>query len=157
MRKISSLEDLLSISKNETVELTQDIDCRGKRVSGICSVFSGVLEGNNHAISNLVIEKKIKGDEQKIALFEILSHACIRNVRFENITFEINRGVYTPRVAGLGVEVTDSDLDNVTLKVNTSNGEGIPMIYDSAGCKDKGIEYSCNNRKFKIYSYKEDA
>ena len=157
MRSINTVDELLSLSKTDNVELTADIDCHGKHIPKICSIFRGTLEGNNHAIRNLVIDDPIWGDEQKLSLFSYLTHASIKNIRFENITFLINKGVYTPKIAGLCTNVADSILDNVTVNVLTSNGEDIPMIYDSVGGTDNNLVYTCNNEKYKIYKYKEGS
>lgn len=155
MRSINTVDELLSLSKTDIVELTSDIDCQGRHIPKICSIFRGTLEGNNHTISNLVIDDPIWGDEQKLSLFSYLTHASIKNIRFENITFLIDKGVYSPKIAGLCTNVADSILDNVTVNVLTSNGEDIPMIYDSVGGTDNNLVYTCNNENYKIYKYKE--
>ncbi len=157
MRSIKSIDELLTISKTDSVELVDDIDCKGKQIDRLCYDFKGVIEGNNHSISNLVVDAEIRTDGQKIALFSCLSHAQIKNVRFENIRFVINRSIFVPQIAGLSVEVSDSDLENITMTVTTSNQENIPMIYDSAGGTDKELKYICNGKEYNLYEYKEDA
>ena len=157
MRSIKSIDELLTISETDFVELVDDIDCKGKQIDRLCYDFKGVIEGNNHCISNLVVEVKIRTDGQKIALFSRLSHAHIRNIRFENISFVINKSVFVPQIAGLSVEVSDSELENITMMVSTSNQENIPMIYDSVGGTDKALKYICNGKEYNLYEYKEDA
>lgn len=157
MRTVKSIEDLLSITKTDSIELANDIDCKGKHIPKLCSIFRGIIEGNNHTISNLVIEDTVWGDEQKIALFSYLTHARIRNIRFENIKYIINNGVYTPKVAGLGIDVADTELENITMTVSTSNGECIPLIYDSIGGEHQSLKYICNDADYKKYQYKEGS
>ena len=157
MRVVKNYDDLIQISKADSLELANDIDCQGKHISKLCSIFRGNIEGNNHTISNLVIDDPVWGDEQKVALFSYLTHASIRNIRFENIEYIINNGVYTPKIAGLGADVSDSVLENITMTVSTSNGENIPLVYDSVGGEHKSLNYTCNNKVYKTYQYKEGS
>lgn len=157
MRSITNADELFSLTKAESVELMNDIDCQGKHISKLCSVFRGTIIGNNHTISNIVVDDPVWGDEQKIALFNYLTHACIKNITIENVSFIIDKGVYTPNISALCTEASDSVLENITVKVSTSNGEEIPMIYESIGGAQNSLEYTCNNKEYKIYKYKEGS
>lgn len=157
MKEISCFDDLLSLSKTDSVVLANDIDCKGKTIPKLCSIFCGTFDGNDHTIRNLIIDDPVWGDEQKISIFSHLSHATIKNIKFENISYVINNGVYSPSIAGLGVDVSDSVLENITMSVSTSNGKSIPMIYDGAGGSIKNLHYSCNSLEYKIYLYKEGS
>ena len=157
MKRICCLDDLISLTNSESVELVNDIDCQGRHIAKIISLFKGTIDGKGHSISNLVIDDTAWGDEQKIALFCYLTHASIRNIRFENILFEINNGMYTPNIAGLCVEATDSVFENISMSVLTSDGKDIPMIHASIGGKNELLNYTCNNREYKIFKYKEGS
>ena len=157
MRSISNADELFSLTKAESVELLNDIDCLGKHIPKLCSIFRGTIIGNNHTIKNLVIDDPVWGDEQKIALFSYLTHACIKDLTIENLTIVADKGVYKPSIAALCAEISDSVLENITVKVSTSNGEDIPMIYDSVGGEDSRLIYYCNNKEYKIYKYKEGS
>ncbi len=157
MRSIKNADELFSLGKAESVELMNDIDCQGKHISKLCSIFRGTMIGNNHTISNLVIDDPVWGDEQKISLFNYLMHACIKDITIENVKIIIDKGVYTPNISALCAEASDSVLENIKVKVFTSNGEEIPMIYESIGGVQNALEYTCNNKKYKIYKYKEGS
>ena len=157
MRSISNADELFSLTKAESVELMDDIDCQGKHFSKMCSVFRGTIIGNHHTIRNIVIDDPVWGDEQKIALFNYLIHACIKDITFENVLFLIDKGVYSPNISALCAEVSDSVLENITVKVSTSNGEAIPMIYESIGGVHNALKYTCNNEVYNIYKYKEGS
>ncbi len=157
MRSIKNADELFSLGKAESVELMNDIDCQGKHISKLCSIFRGTIIGNNHTISNLVIDDPVWGDEQKISLFNYLMHACIKDITIENVKIIIDKGVYTPNISALCAEASDSVLENIKVKVFTSNGEEIPMIYESIGGVHNALEYTCNNKEYKIYKYKEGS
>lgn len=152
---VKTLEDFQLITKNDDVELVDDIDCRGLEVAGLVNYFSGSFNGNGHKISNLVITKDIWGDEQKIALFKSLSKAQISDIEFENIVFNIDCGLYNPSLAGLAVDVSDSVIKNVKIDVVSTCLDSIPMIYESVGSEIDNVEYTFNNSQGKIYKYKD--
>jgi hypothetical protein len=126
-------------------------------VSALCSVFFGTIDGHNHTISNLIVDDPIWGDEQKIALFRHISNASITNIRFENIKIIIGEEDYLPSIAGLSTDVADSELKNISMTVSTSNGNNIPMIYESVGGVNDNLNYICNNKEYKLYEYKEGS
>lgn len=152
---VKTFEDFQLITKNDDVELVNDIDCKGLEVAQLVNYFSGRLNGNSHKISNLVITRDIWGDEQKIALFKALSKAQIIDIEFENIVFNIDCGIYNPSLAGLAVDVFDSVIKNVKMNVVSTCLVSIPMIYESVGSEINSVEYTFNKSQGKIYKYKD--
>ena len=157
MRSVSTVDELLALTKNDSIELLCDIDCQGRAIPVLCSVFFGSIDGHNHSIRNLVIDDPFWGDEQKIALFRHISNASIKNIRFESIMITLGEEEYSPSIAGFSTDVADSELKNISMTVFTSNGDNIPMIYGSVGGTVEALSYICNGENYKIYEYKEGS
>lgn len=155
MKIVKTIEELLSMSKSDSIELAADIDCKGMHVPCLCAFFEGTLDGRNHTISNLVIDDPVWGDEQKISLFKHLSNACIKDIELININVLIDDKVYDPNIAGLCSDSSNSELKNISMSVFTSNGDIIPMIYSCVGGYSNELRYLCNNKAANIYAYKE--
>ena len=157
MKIIQNIEELLAIERKDDVVLVDDIDGRNRSIEKLLSVFNGTIDGNGHTISNLLIEPDIWGDEQKVALFHHLTRATVKNVSFRNITFKLNKGVYSPSIAALAADVSDSIVDNVNMVVYTSFRDSIPMLYETTGCKIYNINIICNDINAKPILYKEGS
>jgi len=101
--------DLLTLKGNETVILTEDVDLAGIEWNSTAS-FSGVFDGNNHAIKNLTT---VAGN----GFFKDINGATIRNVAFVDVTLPSSSGVITYRPTGALV------MENTFIEV-TSTGAG---------------------------------
>ena len=146
IKEIHTYEELLLLQENDNVLLANDIDCGNVSVDRILLQFKGSLDGQGHTVANLVIRPAIWGDEQSVAMFGYLSHAVIQNIRFDNISFVIDRSVYRPRVAALCYEALASEIKNVKISLVTNNTEEIPLVLEPDGSKILGCELICNSR-----------
>ena len=146
IKQVTSLSELLEIKTKDNVCITEDIDCNGQVVPHIAEMFRGTIEGNNHTISNLTVSTEVWGDEQSIAMFHYLSHATISNLHFKNIRFEIEKNGYKPRIAGLCYECGASTIENVSMELDTSFGEEIPLIFDANSVKISDLAMTCNGK-----------
>lgn len=157
MIQIRLAEELLRIQKTDEVVLMNDIDFGDRKLECIIPEFRGVLNGNGYTISNIVVSCPVWGDEQKIALFNYISHAKVKDIVFKGIKFDLMVNSYSPSIAALGVEVNDSVIDNVKMYVNTSNLIGIPLLYEANGVETHNLEITCNGVTGKTIKYKEGS
>lgn len=151
--KISSWEELYHIDKSSHIELLNDIDGEFVKIPYLIELFKGELNGNGHIIRNIILSGAVYDDAQRIALINYMSHAVIRDVRFENIVMEIDKGLYSPKIAGLCVECYKSSINNVSMEISTADNVQIPLILEKSDSSFTGIEYKCNGRDAPIYEY----
>ena len=96
---------------NEHYELEGDIDCSGYDFTPIGSVsglnFGGILDGRNHIIRNLRINRP---SENYIGLFRKMSGGEIKNLGLENVDIEGNQfvGGFSGYTGGIGTKITNS-------------------------------------------------
>lgn len=152
VKYISSVSDLFSIRKNDHIKLTCDIDCEEATTACFTEIFRGRFDGGGFTIRNLILTDTIWGDEQRISLFNYLSNAIICNVIFDNIIIDINLGRYTPKIAGLCVESTNSIIRNVTMSAIT-NCSSVPLIYETNGGEAEQLFMFCNGQATKPVKY----
>lgn len=146
-KKLSSFDELRTISRNGEYVLNNDIDCKGIKIPCIAEDFSGTLDGNGHVIRNLVITDDVWGDDQWIALFYSMSRAKITNITFENLQIIYDDSVYSPRVAALTGECDNCLIQGVSINVTSSSKRNIPMIYSTNGSKELNNSYCCNGKE----------
>lgn len=83
---VSNINDNLYASRSAYYEFCNDIDMNGIDIYPM-STFSGVIEGNNHTLSNFTIQKQY--DSEPLGL--ISNGGCtIRNFRLDNVSLEAN-------------------------------------------------------------------
>lgn len=150
---ISSAEELLKIDPAGHSELLNDIDCDFVRIPCLIELFKGELNGRGHVIKNIVLTDMVYDDGQRLSLFNYLSHACIRDVTFENITLDVKQGDYSPKLAALCAECYKSQLINVSMKFNTLNENQIPFIWEKIESLLENINYKCNGREGTVSEY----
>lgn len=124
----------LKASRNGNIYLMNDIDFEGEKFAGFGN-YRGTLNGNGHAIKNfsidytsgrdgLVTNSALENDGDHngrnllvLSLFGNVDGAVVENVRFENVTFDVNTtftttaGIY---VAPLALTAKNSTFENVT-------------------------------------------
>ena len=88
---ISSADQLIAAANPMAhYVINEDLDFEGKSWP-LSSTFSGVIEGNNHKISNISIKQTSQG--ALAGIFKtVASGAVITNLTFENATLEIKAG-----------------------------------------------------------------
>ncbi len=121
-----------AIAQNQNIYLLNDLDFNNESIS--FASYSGIIEGNNHQLSNYQIYySEIKDDLQAdinnpnsltkdylyISLFFKLENATIRNVQFNNMTIDLN--ISNPLIkhiiiSPLAITSSNTSLENV--KVN---------------------------------------
>ena len=130
VKKIDNCTDLLSIDSgfNADIEITADIDCSGF-VHNSPIAFSGFIEGNNHAISNLLIE----GKGSYVGLFSTLEGASIKNLTIDNFNIILDSNSRTFYAGVLAGNILSSQLNNVII-VNTD------ISYSNAVYAPRGLQ-----------------
>lgn len=78
---ISTKEDLMNIKQNGNYILVNDIDLSGMEWKPI-PMFSGTLDGNNHAINGLTINASASNNQ---ALFSVINNGKIKNLALTNV------------------------------------------------------------------------
>lgn len=142
---IKSLEELMAIKPNGYYRLDGDIDCRGQVVSKISGDFTGIIDGNAHKISNLVLRASaLICDAQPLALFYTMHRAIVKNIDISDLKIELPKTVYDINVAALCADASNSVFENVSVSVIDTLGEKIPLVYDSNDCKYKNVKLSSN-------------
>ena len=141
-----SYDTLKSALKSGNVYLTKDIDCEGETLS--IDSFNKIFEGNGFKVSNFTVEKSGTTFVPTVSIFKSLgASADIRNVDFENVTFEFldineNSGV-VPNVAALtkdmsaGAKVTNV---SVTGTIKTNYDKELPRLNSVYYYKDSADE-----------------
>ena len=153
VKHISNLEELLNMERTGNYILSQDIDCDGSIIPCIVGDFSGVLDGNGHKISNLVLGDRIWGDEQSLALFCSTSKATIKNITFENLVFRYEPNCYSPRVAALVVNCYKTTVAGVSVIATNSADCDTPLIYDCNNCTFEDNSMTCNGKSTTLVKY----
>ena len=138
-----------------TFSLAQDIDCAGysdftQEQSDIIGVegylpigvfisysdgnfgFQGILNGNNHKITNLKISDET-GIYNLYGLFGFTSGATISNVHLENLDFDITSQACGEIVGGLVAYAFDTTFDNVSTSGNIDASVTQPSCGPSYG------------------------
>ena len=87
---INTCQDLQNIGQNLSAHfvLNQDIDCEGFQWIPIAGTFRGTLDGQNHIISNLMLQKNINGSDRAdwhyIGMFTEMQRAVVKNLQIKN-------------------------------------------------------------------------
>lgn len=106
-RLINSEQDwkLLNTYPTENFKIMKDLNFEGIPQSQfiITKVFQGILDGNNHSISNV----SITGNNYFI--FQIRSNGYLKNIYFNNITIKSNSG----NSVGIIVNLNESSINSV--------------------------------------------
>lgn len=145
MTLIHDFADLMSIRRNGDYALACDIDCKGHVIDKILNVFSGTLDGNGHAIKNLVLTaNKILSDGQYVALFHEMCRAKIKNLELKNFVIDVPESVYEPDVAVLCVDAGESVFENIKVDLSYLGTGQIPLVYQSYRCNFEVITLSNN-------------
>ena len=144
MEYISRFEELTAIKRKGEYELKNDIDCENAKISCILSYFTGKINGAGHTVKNLVISDEIWGDEQTLAMFKNMGRAEIKDIYFENITIEYQKGSYKPRIGALAGSCSDCIINNVIMSVFNSSDSEIPLIYEASNCEIQNNKITCN-------------
>lgn len=152
--KINNSLDFIKITSKGNYELSANIDFKGQKVKWIIDDFRGTLEGNGYTIKNIVIVRKVEFDEQNISLINSMCGATLKNVSFENVRFEIDSGIYFPKVSALCGECEKSILENVKVVSNLPN---IPMVDTSNSSSYINCKLNGCTKKEKLvgFSYKD--
>ena len=154
--EIKSWKELKQGKPSQELELLGDIDGEFEKIPWLFDFFKGKLNGNGHAIRNVILTDCIFDDGQRLALFPYMSHAVIQNIKFENIIIDVDKGAYTPKIAGLCVEAYKSNIENVSVEMSTMDKEQIPLIKELTCSTIVQTEYYCNGRDAPLYEYKMD-
>jgi hypothetical protein len=153
VKSINNLEELLNMERTGKYILLQDIDCDGAVVPCVAGDFSGMLDGNGHKISNLVLGDRIWGDEQSLALFCSTSNATIKNITFENLALRYEPNCYSPRVAALVVNCYKTVVEGVAVTATNSVAQDTPLIYDCNNCTLSNNTMMCNGKPSALIKY----
>ena len=85
---VDSYAKLEAAAGKGNIYLTCDIDCEGKELS-FGQNFGHVFEGNGHTVRNFTVKKAGGALMPSVSVFQNLEEGAeIRNVAFENVTFE---------------------------------------------------------------------
>lgn len=126
-----STSNIQNLSATENYDLTRDLDC--SRVTGNFTPvqnYSGVFDGRGNTIKNLTITLNSQYD--KAGFFGSTNGATIKNLRFENITININYEVdlQTIKIGALIGEATGTKIENCSIIGNSSVFvKGISSMY----------------------------
>lgn len=106
-RLINSEQDwkLLNTYPTENFKIMKDLNFEGIPQSQfiITKVFQGILDGNNHSISNVSIT------DNNYFIFKIKSNGYLKNIYFNNITIKSNSG----NSVGIIVNLNESSINSV--------------------------------------------
>lgn len=143
--------------ENGVVNILADIDMTGKTWEMI-SNFSGILEGNNFTIDNLVHET----NASSAAMFKNLSDATIQNLKFgKGCKFsasgkDSNSNTYVGTVVAR--IMAGATIKNVTTAATVSGGTLMGGICGAADLKKGNILFeNCTNNGAVVYPAKELA
>lgn len=133
---VNTASDMQAIMTNANYYITADLDFTGIEVLMPIS-YAGTIEGNNHTISNLHMSY-IRNDvtETSFGLFAKLEDATIKNLKFNNCSYELNvikAGSF--KIGFLAGEVGNSIIANV----------------DVTNCKIRIISDNSGNKQWCLY------
>lgn len=138
---VANLSGLKSaIESDLNVYLTADIDCEGESVS--FGSYSGVLEGNDHTVSNFTVNKTGVAQLSCSIFSELCENSEIRNISFTDVTYKLLGAANTQReikIAALAKTVNGAKILNVNIegKLLTDCETELPML-NSAYYEEKG-------------------
>lgn len=128
---VRTASELIAARSND-IYLLADVDMKGATLS--FENYGGVFEGNGHTISNFTIAYNAGNNDLKFnfddnsgdtavhaSLFESLSGATLRNVKFSGATFTVDGGTSKIKkiyFAPLCMSATDSKIENVSIEVS---------------------------------------
>ena len=146
----SNVTDLLSLTGNANVVLTEDVDLAGITWSSTSTTFAGTFDGNGHTIKNLTTQANS-------GFFKGGDGVTIKNVAFTNVTITGASGAlfYQPKAI---------TVDNVFIQITGGTGEsgtGRPGAIFERGnynspvlIKDTVIYMPGTNSREAIFGYK---
>ena len=148
LRQMTVYDELKSALKSGNVYLTSDIDCEGNELY-VSGDFSRIFEGNGYKVTNFTVSKKGTTFTPTCAIFENLaSGADIRNVSFENVTYQFF-GIET--VSGVKAKVA-------ALAVGMEEDVRITNVSISGALEtDYSGELPCLNKVFYYTDSSEEA
>ncbi len=125
---IASAGDIQQIKSDPAgnYKITADIDCGGVTFSQI-NQFTGVLDGDNHTISNLSIYS-----DDKAALFRYCINATVKNIRFDN-TSMLLYGDYDAAV--IASEASRSNFENIHINGVSVSGDNFGGLFGTIAAK----------------------
>lgn len=121
--EINSLADLQQLAtqvnsgtsyRGKTITLPEDIDLGGAKLTPIgttANPFRGTFNGNNHAISNYIIE----GNNSNVGLFGVVRDGALKNITIKNATINGNEAVAGLVGNAIINKIENCDAENVTV------------------------------------------
>ena len=101
----SELVKAVKSSVTKDIYLTSNIDCEGNEFY-VTGSFNRIFEGNGYKISNFTANKHSSTYKPICSIFdELAAGAEVRNVNFENVTFNFNRGEKEPPIEDMTLQV----------------------------------------------------
>ncbi len=120
MAEILNSDSSGNTSSGVSFILDNDIDMSGINFTMI-NHFKGNFYGNGHVISNLTIDQTIEENGNisynDIGLFRIVNGAVIKDLGFENVTFDVENS----NIGALAGSAVNSTIDNVYIKGGSIN------------------------------------
>ncbi len=115
-KEVATVDDFMELSSGSTNSstiylLTQDLDFAGVAYKKATSTFEGLLNGQNHKISNISLD-----DTSGQCIFYKMKNGTIMNVEFENISITSTRTSGEVTNAGLIGEMNGGYVHNVKMR-----------------------------------------
>lgn len=153
--EIKTMEELLEIKRDGNYYLSSDIDCKGDPpIDRLIGDFRGTIDGQNHRIKNLIIAPEIISDGQPVALIHTAQNAVIMNLKIENMSIQIKKNGYEPKVSAFFGLFEKGIIDNVQVDLAGIN-EDVPLIGESGQSTYRKVAYS-NHYKNTLCGYTSD-
>lgn len=120
--QIATAGDLQQIktAPSSSFKIVSDIDCGGVSFAQIEN-FSGVLDGDGHVVSNLLLSSS-----DRVSLFRYCEGATIKNINFYNTTMLLNGD---NEAAILASTSSRSTFDNIHVRRLTARGENFSGLF----------------------------
>lgn len=114
--EISSVDDFMALATGSTNSstiylLTKDLDFTGVTYKTATSTFAGLLNGQNHKISNIILN-----DSTGYSIFYKMRNGTIMNVEFENVSISSTKTTGEVTNAGLIGEMNGGYVHNVKMR-----------------------------------------
>jgi len=126
---IEKFQKIDSFSSATYFKLSCDLDASGEEdfipIGTQKMPFSGVLDGNNHKISNLTI----KSSEQYVGLFGYINSGTVKNMTLENVNITGTSSSETQYIGGLAGFCYRTVIEGVQVKRSNTKDTGTSYIY----------------------------
>ena len=112
--------------KDANYRIVNDLNMEGVSIKSLWH-FSGIIDGNNHTISNLVVTESARRDDDiyydQIGLLTSPNNATIRNLTINNLTMGLDvtsdpYGGYIGSIAGYSRNITVSNVNIINYQIN---------------------------------------